>query len=92
MGTLRAIPKSVFPLKTKKEYIYMPFYPLCIRKMPFGLHNVLATFQQCMVSIFFNLLEKCLAIFMDGFSVYKDSFKDCLTNLGKVLRRCWDII
>jgi len=27
---------------------------------------------------------------MDAFSVYGDSFDDCLTNLEKVLKRCSD--
>ena len=43
-----------------------------------------------MISIFSDLVEQCLEIFIDDFSVYGDPFEDYLTNLGKVLRRCWD--
>jgi len=56
--------------------------------MPFGLCNAPATFQRCMLSIFSNMVERFLEIFMDDFSVFDDSFDDCLTNLEKVLSRC----
>jgi len=56
--------------------------------MPFGLCNALATFQRCMLSIFSDMVERFLEIFMDDFSVFGDSFDNCLTNLEKVLSRC----
>jgi hypothetical protein len=34
------------------------------------------------------MVERFLEIFMDDFSVFGDSFDDCLTNLEKVLNRC----
>ena len=56
-----------------------------ISKMPFGLCNAPATFQRCMLSIFSDMVERFLEIFMDDFSVFGDSFDDCLTKLEKVL-------
>jgi hypothetical protein len=56
--------------------------------MPFGLCNAPTTFQRCMLSIFSDMVERFLEIFMDDFSVFDDSFDDCLTNLEKVLSRC----
>jgi hypothetical protein len=56
--------------------------------MPFGLCNAAATFQRCMLSVFSDMVECFLQIFMDDFSVYDNSFDDCLTNLEKVLSRC----
>ncbi|PIN17394.1 DNA-directed DNA polymerase [Handroanthus impetiginosus] len=47
-----------------------------------------STFQRCMVSIFSNYVESIIEVFMDDFTVYGDSFDDCLINLTKVLRRC----
>jgi len=41
-----------------------------------------------MHSIFNDMVERFLEIFMDDFSVFGDSFDDCLTNLEKVLSRC----
>jgi len=43
-----------------------------------------------MVSIFSDLVEQCIEIFMDDFSVFGSSFDDCLSNLTKVLERCWE--
>jgi len=56
--------------------------------MPFGLCNAPVTFQRCMLSIFSDMVECFLEIFMDDFSIFGDSFDDCLTNLEKVLSRC----
>jgi len=43
-----------------------------------------------MISIFFDLVEQCLKIFMDDFSVHGDAFEVCLFKLGKVLTRYRD--
>nr|GFB03282.1 retrovirus-related Pol polyprotein from transposon opus [Tanacetum cinerariifolium] len=56
--------------------------------MPFGLCNALCTFQRCMMSIFHDMIEKMMEVFMDDFSVFGDSFSSCLTNLEKMLNRC----
>jgi hypothetical protein len=56
--------------------------------MPFGLCNAPATFQRYMVNIFSDMVQRFLEIFMDDFSVFGNSFDDCLTNLEKVLSRC----
>ncbi|KAI3714739.1 hypothetical protein L6452_21698 [Arctium lappa] len=56
--------------------------------MPFGLCNAPATFQRCMVSIFSDMLEQSMEIFMDDFSVYGTSYDLCLQNLEKSLKRC----
>jgi hypothetical protein len=47
-----------------------------------------ASFQRCMIVIFSNLIEKIMAVFLDDFSVYGKTFKDCFPNLEKVLKRC----
>jgi len=43
-----------------------------------------------MISILSNLVQKCFVSFMDNFSIHKDCFDNYLTNLGKMLKRCWD--
>ena len=58
--------------------------------MPFGLCNSPATFQCCMMSIFSNMIEKCIEMFMDDFSIFGSSFDDCLSNISLVLQRCVD--
>lgn len=57
-------------------------------RMSFGLCNALGTFERCMMSIFSDLLEVCIKIFVEDFTVYWNSFESCPANLDLVLRRC----
>jgi hypothetical protein len=41
-----------------------------------------------MMSIFSDMVEKFLEVFMDDFSVFGSSFDNCLHNLSLVLKRC----
>jgi hypothetical protein len=41
-----------------------------------------------MMVIFSNLIKKFMEVFMNDFSVYDKTFKDCLANLDNVLKRC----
>ena len=43
-----------------------------------------------MMSIFSDLAEEVMEIFMDDFTVNGSSFEQCLHNLGIVLQRCQD--
>jgi len=72
----------------EKTTFTCPFGTFAYRRMPFGLCNAPATFQRCILSIFSDMVERFLEIFMDDFSIFGDSFDDCLTNLEKVLSRC----
>ncbi|KAM2224152.1 hypothetical protein ACFXTI_018049 [Malus domestica] len=65
-----------------------PFGTFAYRRMPFGLCNAPATFQRCMMSIFSGLVERIVEVYMDDFSVFGDSFDQCLHNLSLVLERC----
>jgi hypothetical protein len=56
--------------------------------MSFGLCNALASFQIYMMSIFYDMIEEIMEVFMDDFSTYGKTFDDCLENLDKVLERC----
>jgi len=41
-----------------------------------------------MMSIFSDMIEEIMEVFMDDFSVYGKTFNQCLENLDKVLQRC----
>jgi hypothetical protein len=41
-----------------------------------------------MMSIFSDMIEEIMEVFMDDFSVYGKTFDHCLENLDKVLQRC----
>ena len=58
-----------------------PYGTFAFRRMPFELCNAPATFQRCMMSIFTDMVERSLEVFMDDFSVFGNSFGDCLSNL-----------
>ncbi|RDX69235.1 Retrovirus-related Pol polyprotein, partial [Mucuna pruriens] len=45
-----------------------PFSTFAYTRMPFGLCNAPSTFQRCMLSIFSDLLEDCMEVFMEDFT------------------------
>ncbi|RVX01139.1 Retrovirus-related Pol polyprotein from transposon 17.6 [Vitis vinifera] len=57
-------------------------------RMPFGLCNAPATFQRCMLSIFSDMVERIMEVFMDDITVYGSSYEECLLHLEVVLQRC----
>ncbi|VVA34742.1 PREDICTED: LOW QUALITY PROTEIN, partial [Prunus dulcis] len=54
----------------EKTTFTCPFGTFAFRKMPFGLCNAPATFQRCMISIFSDMIEKYLEVFMDDITVF----------------------
>ena len=81
---------AIAPEDQKKTTFTCPYGTFAFRRMPFGFCNAPATFQRCMMSMFSNLAEKVMEIFMDDFTAYGSSFEQCLKNLGTVLHRCQD--
>ena len=73
--------------KTTFTCLYGTF---AFRRMSFGSCNAPATIQRCMMSMFSDLVEEAMEIFMDDFSVYGSSFDKCLENLETVLQGCQD--
>ena len=72
----------------EKTTFTCPIGTYAYRRMPFGLCNAPATFQRCMLSIFSDMVERIMEVFMDDLTVYGKTFDDCLLNLKKVLKRC----
>ena len=81
---------AIAPEDQEKTTFTCPYGTFAFRRMPFGLCNAPATFQRCMMSMFSDLVEEFMEIFMDDFTVYGFSFDHCLNNLEKVLQRCKD--
>ncbi|CAN6716285.1 unnamed protein product [Malus baccata var. baccata] len=75
----------ISPEDQEKTTFTCPFGTFAYRRMPFGLCNAPATFQRCMMSIFFDYVEKIIEVFMDDFSVFGDSFDSCLHNLSHII-------
>ncbi|RDX98294.1 Retrovirus-related Pol polyprotein from transposon 17.6, partial [Mucuna pruriens] len=80
----------IAPEDQHKTTFTCPFGTFAYTRMPFGLCNAPSTFQCCMTSIFSDLLQDSMEVFMDDFTVYANSFEACLSNLSKVLKRCID--
>ena len=81
---------AIVPEDQEKTTFTCPFGTFSFRRMPFGLCNAPGTFQRYMMSIFYDLAEEVMEIFMDDFTVYGSSFEQCLNNPGTILQRCKD--
>ncbi|GJR54549.1 reverse transcriptase domain-containing protein [Tanacetum coccineum] len=71
------------PKDQEKTTFTCPYGMFAYRRMPFGLCNAPGTFQRCMMAIFHDMIEKTMEVFMDDFSVFRDSFTTCLSQFGQ---------
>ncbi|GKA20431.1 reverse transcriptase domain-containing protein [Tanacetum coccineum] len=78
------------PQNQEKTTFTCPYETFAYRRMPFGLCNAPGTFQRCMMAIFHDMIEETMKVFMDDFSVFRNSFSSCLSHLDKMLKRCED--
>nr|GEY30043.1 reverse transcriptase domain-containing protein [Tanacetum cinerariifolium] len=78
------------PKDQDKTTFTCPYGTFAYKRMRFGLCNAPGTFQRCMMAIFHDMIEKTMEVFMDEFSVFRNSFSTCLTNLENMLKRCED--
>ena len=81
---------AIAPEDQEKTTFTCPYGTFAFRRMPFRLCNAPATFQRCMMSMFSDLAEEVMEVFMDDFTVYGSNFEHCLQNLGTVLHKCQD--
>ncbi|RVW11951.1 Retrovirus-related Pol polyprotein from transposon 297 [Vitis vinifera] len=65
----------------EKTTFTCPFGTYAYRRMPFGLCNAPTTFQRCMLSIFSDMVECIMEVFMDDITIYGMPFhgtpRDC---------------
>ena len=78
---------EIAPEDQEKTTFTCPFGTYAYRRMPFGLCNAPATFQRCMLSIFRDMVERIMEVYMDDIIVYGGDFEECLANLETVLHR-----
>ena len=60
---------SIAPEDQEKTTFTCPYGTFAFKRMLFGLCNAPATFQRCMMSIFSDIVEDTIEVFMDDFSV-----------------------
>ncbi|GJY74826.1 reverse transcriptase domain-containing protein [Tanacetum coccineum] len=78
------------PKDQEKTTFTCPYGTFAYQRMPFGLCNAPGTFHRYMMAIFHNMIEETMEVFMDDFSVFRDSFSSCLSHLDKMLKSCED--
>nr|GFC87655.1 reverse transcriptase domain-containing protein [Tanacetum cinerariifolium] len=67
------------PKDQEKTTFTCPYGTFSYKRMLFGLCNAPGTFQRCMMAIFHDMIERTMEVFMDDFSVFRNSFSTCLT-------------
>ncbi|GJZ43901.1 reverse transcriptase domain-containing protein [Tanacetum coccineum] len=90
VSPVHCVPKKGDPQDQEKTTFTYPYGTFAYRRMPFGLCNAPGTFLRCMMAIFHDMIEETMEVFMDDFSVFRDSFSSCLSHLDKMLKRCED--
>ena len=72
----------------EKTTFMCPFGTYAYKRMPFNLCNAPTTFQRCMLSIFSDMVERIMEVFMDNITIYGSVFDEFLVNLEAILNRC----
>ncbi|GKA47050.1 reverse transcriptase domain-containing protein [Tanacetum coccineum] len=77
---------------TRKDHFPLPFMDEMLERLAGNEYYCFldGTFQRCMMAIFHDMIEESMEVFMDDFSVFRDSFSSCLSHLDKMLKRCED--
>ncbi|XP_021751340.1 uncharacterized protein LOC110717003 [Chenopodium quinoa] len=73
----------IHPNDQEKTNFMCPYGTFAYRRMPFGLCNARSNFQRCMTSIFSEMLENEIEVFMDDFSVGGSSLTHVFINMKK---------
>ena len=79
---------EIAPEDQEKTTFTCSYSPYAYRWMPFGLCNALTTFQRCMLSMFSDMVERIMEVYMDDITIYGSDFEECLTNLDSIIQRC----
>nr|GEW85409.1 reverse transcriptase domain-containing protein [Tanacetum cinerariifolium] len=76
---------------THKDHFPLPFMDQMLERLAGNeYYCFLDGFSRCMLDIFHDMVEKTMKVFMDDFSVFGNSFENCLSRLDKMLQRCED--
>ena len=72
----------------EKTTFTCPFGKYASMRKHFGLYNAPATFQQCLLNIFSDLVKRIIEVYMDDITVYGENFEKCIFNLETILHKC----
>nr|GFC08346.1 reverse transcriptase domain-containing protein [Tanacetum cinerariifolium] len=72
---------------TRKDHFPLPFMDQMLERLSGNeYYCFLDGFSGCMLAIFLDMVEKTMEVFMDDFSVFGNSFENCLSRLDKMLQ------
>jgi len=57
--------------------------------MPFGLTNAPAAFQQFVNTIFADMLDVCIVVYLDNILIYSEDMESHQQHVWEVLRHLW---
>ncbi|GJR75644.1 reverse transcriptase domain-containing protein, partial [Tanacetum coccineum] len=72
---------------TRKDHFPLPFMDQMLERLA---GNEYYCFLDGFSAIFHDMVEKTMEVFMDDFSVFGNSFQNCLSRLDHMLQRCED--
>nr|GEV85578.1 DNA-directed DNA polymerase [Tanacetum cinerariifolium] len=74
---------------TRKDHLPLPFMDQMLERLAGNQYYCFldGTFQRCMMAIFHDMIGKTMEVFMDDFSVFRNSFQSCLSHLERMLKR-----
>ncbi|RVW25890.1 Retrovirus-related Pol polyprotein from transposon opus [Vitis vinifera] len=76
----------------EKTTFTCPFGTYAYRRMPFGLCNALATFQRCTLSIFSDMVERIMEVFMDDITIYGGFYRRFIQDFSKLSRPLCELL
>nr|GEZ02473.1 hypothetical protein [Tanacetum cinerariifolium] len=76
----------ITPEDQEKTTFTCPYGTFAYRRMSFGLCNAPATFQRCMMVIFYDMVEDIMEVCMDEFSVFEK-----LTTVPIIISPDWNV-
>nr|GFB09972.1 DNA-directed DNA polymerase [Tanacetum cinerariifolium] len=76
---------------SRKDHFPLPFMDQMLERLAGNeFYCFLDGFSRCMLAIFHDMVEKTMEVFMDDFSIFGNSFENCLSHLDKMLQGCED--
>ncbi|GJS69430.1 reverse transcriptase domain-containing protein [Tanacetum coccineum] len=80
---------------TRKDHFPLPFMDQMLERLAGneyycfldGFSGISNQLTPCIMAIFHDMIEETIEVFMDDFSVFRDSFSSCLSHLDKMLKR-----
>lgn len=80
----------IAPEDQDKTTFTCPWGTFSYNVLPFRLHNAPATFQRAVLSIFVDIVNDCVEVYMDDFTVCGNTYEEAKTNLEKLRKRYID--